>query len=99
MRSEGGGRWQDPRGHGEEKDWKEIGKVLCWKDLRLKFSLDRNVSMSRSDGLRFFIERSDGYQAIDDVDGSFARTATWFQVFKDEQPVETSMHGHGDHAK
>jgi hypothetical protein len=23
---------------GEEKDWKEIGKGLCWKHLRLKFS-------------------------------------------------------------
>ena len=38
--------------------------------------------MSRSDGLRFFIERSDGYQAIDDVEDSFAKTATRFQFLK-----------------
>ena len=44
--------------------------------------LDRNISMSRSDGLRFSTGRYDGYQAIEDVEGSFAKTTTRFQFLK-----------------
>ena len=69
------------RGEGPERNWKRtvLGRFaieIFSKDL------DRNVSMSRSDGLQFSIGRSDGYQAIDDVEGSFAKTTMQFQFLK-----------------
>ena len=66
---------------GLERNWK---RTLLKRFAIEIFSkdLDRNVSMSRSDGLRFSIGRSDGYQAIDDVEDSFAKTATRFHFLK-----------------
>ena len=64
---------------GLERNWKST--VLERFAIEI-FSRQKRLYMSRSDGLRFFIGRSDGYQAIDDVEGSFAKTATRFQFLK-----------------
>jgi hypothetical protein len=66
---------------GPERNWKRTVLEKFAIEIFSK-DLDRNVSISQSDGLRFSIGRSDGYQAIDDVEGSFAKTATRFEFLK-----------------